>query len=43
MFLHMWGFVVGHDLIGKDIVFRFIIKYYSLIDIGPLGSKSIFI
>jgi len=35
MFLHMWGFVVGRDLIGKDIVFRFIIEYYSLIGISP--------
>jgi hypothetical protein len=28
---------------GKDIVFRFIIKYSSLRDFGPLGYRSIFI
>jgi hypothetical protein len=27
-------------LVGKDIVFRFIIKYSSLRDFGPLGNNN---
>jgi hypothetical protein len=34
---------VGLALVGKDIVFRFIIEYSSLIDFAPLGNRSIFI
>jgi hypothetical protein len=31
----MRGFVVGHDLMGKGVVFIFIIEYSSLRDCGP--------
>jgi len=30
---------VGLALVGKDIVFRFIIEYRSFMDFGPSGSK----
>jgi len=32
---HFSAYFVGHALIGKDIVFRFMIEYSSLRDFGP--------
>ncbi len=34
---------IGLSLVGKDIVFRFIIEYSSLREFGPQGNRSIFI
>jgi len=34
---------IGLALVDKDIVFRFIIEYSSLRDLGPYVKRSIFI
>jgi hypothetical protein len=34
---------VGLAYQGKDIVFRFIIEYSSLMDFGPLGIVGLFL
>jgi len=34
-----WGNFIGLAYQGKDIVFRFIIEYSSLVEIGPLGNN----
>jgi hypothetical protein len=36
-------FLLAFAYQGKDIVFRFIIEYSSLMDFGPRGTRSIFI
>jgi hypothetical protein len=41
--LYLTKHFIGLAYQGKDIVFRFIIEYSSLMDFAPLGNRSIFI